>query len=40
MQAMIDMVRSDRFPPGVKLLYVHLGGVPALSAYSYAFRNG
>jgi 1-aminocyclopropane-1-carboxylate deaminase len=40
MQAMIDMVRSDRFPPGAKLLYVHLGGVPALSAYSYPFREG
>jgi 1-aminocyclopropane-1-carboxylate deaminase len=40
MQAMIDMVRSGTFPAGSKLLYVHLGGVPALSAYSYAFRNG
>ena len=40
MQAMIDMVRSGAFPAGSKLLYVHLGGVPALSAYSYSFRNG
>lgn len=40
MQAMIDMVRSGTFPAGSKLLYVHLGGVPALSAYSYSFRNG
>jgi 1-aminocyclopropane-1-carboxylate deaminase len=40
MQAMIDMVRSGAFPAGSKLLYVHLGGVPALSAYSYPFREG
>jgi 1-aminocyclopropane-1-carboxylate deaminase len=40
MQAMIAMVRSGAFPPGSKILYVHLGGVPALSAYSYAFREG
>jgi hypothetical protein len=25
---------------GAKLLYVHPGGVPALNAYSYPFRNG
>jgi len=40
MQAMIDMVRSGAFPAGSKLLYVHLGGVPALSAYSYPFHDG
>ena len=40
MQAMIDMVRSGAFPAGSKLLYVHLGGVPALSAYSYPLREG
>ena len=40
MQAMIDMVRAGAFPPGSKLLYVHLGGVPALSAYSYPLRDG
>jgi 1-aminocyclopropane-1-carboxylate deaminase len=40
MQAMIAMVRSGTFPPGSKILYVHLGGVPALSAYSYAFQEG
>jgi 1-aminocyclopropane-1-carboxylate deaminase len=40
MQAMIDMVRSGAFPAESKLLYVHLGGVPALSAYSYPFREG
>jgi len=40
MQAMIDMVRSGAFPVRSRLLYVHLGGVPALSAYAYPFRNG
>ena len=40
MQAMIEMVRAGRFPAGTKLLYVHLGGVPALSAYAYPLRNG
>jgi 1-aminocyclopropane-1-carboxylate deaminase len=40
MQAMIDMVRAGRFPAGARLLYVHLGGAPALSAYSYSFRDG
>ena len=40
MQGMIDMVRAGRFPAGTKLLYVHLGGVPALSGYAYSFREG
>jgi len=40
MQAMIEMVRAGRFPAGTKLLYVHLGGVPALSGYAYSFREG
>jgi 1-aminocyclopropane-1-carboxylate deaminase len=40
MQAMIEMVRAGRFPAGSKLLYVHLGGVPALSGYAYSFREG
>jgi 1-aminocyclopropane-1-carboxylate deaminase len=40
MQAMIDMVHAARFPAGARLLYVHLGGAPALSAYSYSFRDG
>ena len=37
---MIDMVRRGEFPEGSKVLYAHLGGVPALSAYSFLFRNG
>ena len=40
MHGMIDMVRNGEFPPGSKVLYAHLGGVPALNAYSFLFRNG
>jgi 1-aminocyclopropane-1-carboxylate deaminase len=40
MQALIDMVRRDEFPAGSRILYAHLGGVPALNAYSFLFRNG
>ncbi|MBG6244608.1 1-aminocyclopropane-1-carboxylate deaminase [Candidatus Symbiopectobacterium sp. 'North America'] len=40
MHGMIDMVRRGEFPKGFKVLYAHLGGAPALSAYSYIFRNG
>ncbi|OSN02201.1 MULTISPECIES: 1-aminocyclopropane-1-carboxylate deaminase [Lonsdalea] len=40
MQGMIDKVRRGEFPKGSKVLYAHLGGAPALSAYSYIFRNG
>ncbi|MGZ5194397.1 MAG: pyridoxal-phosphate dependent enzyme, partial [Ramlibacter sp.] len=40
MHGMIDMVRQDEFPAGAKVLYAHLGGVPALNAYSFLFRNG
>ncbi len=40
MHGMIDMVRGGEFPAGSKVLYAHLGGVPALNAYSFLFRNG
>lgn len=40
MQAMIDLVRNDFFEPRARVLYVHLGGVPALSGYAYSFKNG
>jgi 1-aminocyclopropane-1-carboxylate deaminase len=40
MQGMIDLVRKGYFPAGSKLLYAHLGGVPAINAYSYLYRNG
>ena len=40
MHGMIEMVRQGEFPAGSKVLYAHLGGAPALSAYSFIFRNG
>ena len=40
MHGMIDMGRQGEFPKGSRVLYAHLGGVPALSAYSFLFRNG
>jgi 1-aminocyclopropane-1-carboxylate deaminase len=40
MQGLIDLVRRNFFPAGSKILYAHLGGVPAINAYSYIYRNG
>ena len=40
MQGMMDLIKKDYFPKGSKILYVHLGGVPAINGYGYAFRNG
>ncbi|WP_321845568.1 1-aminocyclopropane-1-carboxylate deaminase [Paraburkholderia bannensis] len=40
MQGMIDKVRLGEFPAGSKVLYAHLGGVPALNAYSFLFKDG
>lgn len=40
MQGMIDLVRKGFFPAGSRVLYAHLGGVPAINAYSYTYRNG
>ncbi|ALA17196.1 MULTISPECIES: 1-aminocyclopropane-1-carboxylate deaminase [unclassified Chelatococcus] len=40
MQGMIDLVARGFFPAGSKVLYAHLGGVPAINGYSYTFRNG
>lgn len=40
MHGMIDRVRRGEFPEGSRVLYAHLGGVPALNAYSFLFRNG
>ena len=40
MQGMIDLVRKGFFEPGARVLYAHLGGVPAINAYSYIYRNG
>jgi 1-aminocyclopropane-1-carboxylate deaminase len=38
MAALIDLVRSGEIEPGSRVLYAHLGGQPALSAYAGAFR--
>jgi 1-aminocyclopropane-1-carboxylate deaminase len=35
--ALIDLVREGFFPKGSKVLYAHLGGQPALNAYTEAF---
>ncbi len=40
MQGLIDLVRKGFFDPGSRVLYAHLGGVPAINAYSYNYRNG
>lgn len=40
MQGMIDLVKKGFFPAGSRVLYAHLGGVPAINGYSYTFRNG
>lgn len=40
MQGMIDLARNGYFPAGSNVLYAHLGGVPAINAYSYLYRNG
>jgi len=40
MQGLIDLVHKDFFPAGSKVLYAHLGGVPAINGYSYIYRNG
>jgi len=37
MAGLIDLVGTGRIPAGSKVLYAHLGGQPALSAYSAAF---
>lgn len=40
MQGLIDLVRRDYFPAGSRVLYAHLGGVPAINGYSYLYRDG
>ena len=40
MQGLIDLARRDFFPAGARVLYAHLGGVPAINGYSYLYRNG
>jgi 1-aminocyclopropane-1-carboxylate deaminase len=40
MQGMIDLVRKNFFHDGAKVLYVHLGGVPAINGYSAYYKEG
>ena len=40
MQGMMDIIRRGEIPAGSKVLYAHLGGVPAINAYSFLYRNG
>ena len=37
--ALIDLVREGYFPEGSRILYAHLGGQPALNAYTEAFTG-
>ena len=39
MAGLIDMVRTGAIAAGSKVLYAHLGGQPALNAYSGAFAR-
>jgi 1-aminocyclopropane-1-carboxylate deaminase len=39
MAGLIDLVRTRDIEPGSNVLYAHLGGQPALNAYSALFRN-
>ncbi|UTV98974.1 1-aminocyclopropane-1-carboxylate deaminase [Marinomonas rhizomae] len=40
MQGLIGLAQKGFFPEGSKVLYAHLGGVPAINGYSYIYRNG
>ena len=39
MAALIDLVRTGEIPADSNVLYAHLGGQPALNAYSALFKN-
>jgi 1-aminocyclopropane-1-carboxylate deaminase len=39
MAALIELVQSGRIPAGSRVLYAHLGGQPALNAYSGVFQR-
>jgi len=40
MQGLIDLAKKNKFPDNSKILYVHLGGAPALNGYSYYYKDG
>jgi len=39
MAALVDLVRAGEIAPDSNVLYAHLGGQPAINAYSALFRN-
>lgn len=39
MHGLIDLVRRGYFPAGSRVLYVHLGGTPAINAYHAEFQD-
>jgi 1-aminocyclopropane-1-carboxylate deaminase len=39
MAALIDLVQSGEIPSDSNVLYAHLGGQPAINAYSALFKN-
>lgn len=40
MQGMIDMIAKHEIPAGSRVLYAHLGGVPAINGYAGIYANG
>ena len=40
LQGLIDLAKKNFFPERSKILYVHLGGAPALNGYSYYYKDG
>ncbi len=40
MQGLIDLTRKGVFPEGSRVLYAHLGGVPAINGYSGYYKDG
>ena len=40
MAGLIDLVRTGEIGKDSTVLYAHLGGQPALNAYSALFKNG
>ena len=40
LHGLIDLTRKGFFPASSRVLYAHLGGVPAINGYSYLYRNG
>jgi len=39
MAGLIDLIRTGDIPPGSNVMYAHLGGQPALNAYSGVFED-